>query len=278
MILHTVRDPVGAAFVGASLYPVANKKSHVTLEQVLTTLRTCFARHGLPEEIQTDGEGVLNSQPGDPFPSRFTLWLAGLGIRHVHARPGIPTDDAEVERSHRTLYDYALAGHLDQPLAHLRLSLEQACYELNHEYPSRAHGCYGSPPVQAHPELLHPPRPFEAQHELAHFNLERVDSFLAGQSLERKVGKTGQISIGVHHSRYCVGRTWAGQVVQVYFDPMDRCFVASYQGETVARWKANGLEIEDILGFSETTPGTIPQQLRLPFQTNEVPHLELSEV
>jgi len=63
-----------------------------------------FARWGtLPDEVQTDGEAVLIGRPQDTFPSPFTLWLRGLGITHLRIRPGKPTDNAEVERCHRTV-------------------------------------------------------------------------------------------------------------------------------------------------------------------------------
>ena len=108
--LHTVRDPVGEACIGASVFlagKVGRKAKKVTLEQVQSVLRTCFARWGtLPDEVQTDGESVLIGQPQDSFPSIFTLWLKGLGIEHLVIRSGRPTDNAEVERCHRTLHDY----------------------------------------------------------------------------------------------------------------------------------------------------------------------------
>jgi transposase InsO family protein len=263
--LHTVRDPVGAAFVGAGLYPAGGKRAAVRREHVQEVLRTSFAHFGLPEEVQTDWEAALHSQPGDTFPGWFTLWLVGLGIDHVHARPGVPTDDAEVERGHRTLYEYALADHLNWPLERLGPHLQQACHELNAEYPSRAHGCQACPPLQAHPELLHPPRPFDLHQELARFDLQRVDAFLASLTFERKVGKFGQISIGKHHTCYSLGRAWAGRIVQVRFDPSDRCFVASANDQPIRRWKAKHLEIEDMVGFSSLTPCLLPQQLPLPF-------------
>lgn len=263
--LHTVRDPVGAAFITALLYPAAGKRTKVSFEQVRTTLRQAFSTFGLPEEVQTDGEPVLNPQAGDTFPSLFTLWLAGLGIRHLRGRPGVPTDDAEVERAHRTLYDYVLIDHLDALVDPLQEHLHHACLELNHEYPSRAHGCYGRPPMQAHPELLHPPRPFDPHYELARFDLSKVDAYLSSLSFERKVGKTGQISLGKRLGTYSVGRSYARQKVIVRFDPSDRCFVAFHQDREIRRWKAKQLEVEHILGFALLSPGLCPQQLALPF-------------
>lgn len=278
MHLYTVRDPVGAAFVGAEVYKVATKRSKVSRQSVQEVLRTSFAHFGLPEEVQTDWEPVLHSQPGDNYPSLFSLWLVGLGIKHVHSRPGVPTDDAEVERGHRTLYEYAIADHLDWPFEQLRPHLHQACNELNYEYPSRAHGCQACPPMVAHPELLQPPRPFDPQQELAHFDLNRVDAFLATFTFERKVGKYGQVSLGKQHTRYSLGRAWAGQIVQIRFDPADRCLVASSNGKEISRWKIRNLVTEDIVGFSSNTPCPLPQQLPLPFNSLEASGYEFSRV
>ena len=68
-------------------------------------------------------------------------------------------------------------------------------------------------PIQAHPELLQPGRPFQPEHELALFDLNKVDTFLASFTWQRKVGKTGQITIGGPHKRYSVGRGWVTGVM-----------------------------------------------------------------
>lgn len=276
--LYTARDPVGAAFVSVCLYPAAGKKSRVTHERVQDFLRAGFAQYGLPKEVQSDWEPVLRPASGDNFPSQFTLWLTGLGIVHVDARPGVPTDDAEVERGHRTVYDYAIADYLDQPLDWHQLHLPLAIQELNSEYPSRSHGCRACPPLLAHPELLQPPRLFKPQEELACFDLVRVDTYLASFTFKRKVGKTGQINLGWNDTRYTVSRHWAGQTVQIHFDPTDRCFVASAENGEIRRWKALHLEVEDIVGFSDATSCPCPQQLLLPLCFQEASAIELSRV
>jgi len=174
--LHTARDPVGEACLGAFVFPtgkVGQKGKKVTVEQVRSVLRTCFARWGtLPDEIQTDGEPALVGKAQDTYPSPFTLWLKGLGIDHLVIRSGRPTDNAEVERCHRTLNDYAIVGNEDADVEQLQRMLDQAVYELNYELPSRAEGCGGLTPVVAHPELLRPRRPFRPEHELALFDLK----------------------------------------------------------------------------------------------------------
>lgn len=57
----------------------------------------------LPDAIQTDNEVCLSGQPSDRAGSRLTLWLVGLGVAHRCIRPNTPTDQAQVEQTHRTL-------------------------------------------------------------------------------------------------------------------------------------------------------------------------------
>ena len=269
--LHTVRDPVGEACLSAVVFPAQKVKQgveRVSLEQVRTVLRRCFAQwHTLPDEIQTDGEAVLVASGADAFPSTFTLWLAGLGISHQVIRSGRPTDNAEVERCHRTVNDYAIIGNQDKALEALQTILDQAVTELLAELPSRAKGCQGRPPLVAHPELLQPRHPFQPDQELAQFDLRRVDTFLANQQWSRKVGKTGQICIGGHHHYYSVGRAYAQQEVLIRFDPTDRHFVFYHPDQPddeIGRRPARNLEVDDLTGLSSWPEGLLPQQLPLP--------------
>jgi transposase InsO family protein len=274
--LYTVRDPVGAVCPGAFVFPtgqVGQKGSKVTLERTRSALRTCFARWGtLPDEIQTDGEPALVGKAQDSFPSVFTLWLKGLGIEHLVIRPGRPTDNAQVERCHRTLNDYAIVGHTDADVEELQDILDQAVYELTYELPSRAKGCGGRAPIVAHPELLQPRRPFQPEHELAHFDLRRVDTYLATFTWERKVGKTGQITLGGRHQSYTVGRLYAGQQVMVRFDPTDRHFFfydPDNPDEEIGRRPARDLDVADLTGLATWPEGLGPQQLPLPLVFSE---------
>ncbi len=254
--LSTTRDPVAAAFVDLDLFETATPQTRVQEENVRTNLRNSFERRGLPDEIQTDGEPVLNSTAHDGFPSDFEFWLAGLGIHHSRIRPGVPTDNAEVERGHRTVMDYVLVGQEDLSVEQLRSRLAQARVELNEEFPSRAHGCGGRPPVQAHPEWLQPKRRYTRATESELFDMNRVFAFLAGMHWERKVGKTGQITLGGAHQRYTVGRAYQGQVMLLHFDPADRCFVASLpkdkqhaEDREVIRWPAKLPTAEEIMNL-----------------------------
>jgi transposase InsO family protein len=269
--LHTVRDPFGEVCIAAVLYQtekVTVRTGRVPMEQVRSTLRTAFAHwQTVPEAVQTDGESCLSPSREDSFPSTFTLWLKGLDIEHRLIRPGKPTDNAEVERCHRTISDYAIVGNEDNPLPSLQALLDQAVFELAYELPSRAEGCAGKAPIQAHPELLQPRRAFCAQEELAHFDLQRVDAYLATLTWQRKVSQTGQICIGGSHHYYTVGRPHAGAQVLVRFDPADHHFVF-YQLELpekeIGRRPARHLEVEVLTGYATFPQGLLPQQLPLP--------------
>lgn len=266
--LHTVRDPVGEVCLAACIFAagrVGRPPQAVTAQQACAVLRLAFARwHTLVDEVQTDSEGTLVAHSADAFPSRFTLWLAGLGIAHLVIRRGRPTDNAEVERCHRTITDYAVVGNERADVARLQQLLDQAVDELAFELGSRAEGCRGLPPVQAHPELLQPRRPFEPAHEQMAFDLQRVDAYLANRTWERKVGKNGQIDIG--GNRYSVGRAYARQQVLVQFDPTDRHFVfydADDPEKEIRRRPALGLEVADLTGLHDWPEGPGPQQLPL---------------
>ena len=266
--LTTIRDPVGEVCIAAQLTPaglVGHAPSRVTLRQLQAALRLGFAQwHTLPAEVQTDHEAVCVGQARQAFPGLFTLWLIGLGIRPVLIRPGTPTDNAEVERCHQTLYNYALAGPAADTLPHLQQALHGAVQELAYELPSQADGCHGRPPVAAHPELLCPPRPFAAEQELASFDLGRVDTYLASFLWQRTVSATGEVSLGDKY--YTVRPTYAHRQVLVCFDPTPRHFVffeATPPYAEIRSRPARGLGVAELTGITTFTGDAVPQQLPL---------------
>jgi hypothetical protein len=269
--LHTVCDPVGEACIGAFVFPAGqagHKPQRPSFEQARSVLRACFAHwHTLPDQVQTDGEPTLIGKPQDAFPSTFTPWLTGLGITHLVIRPGRPTDNAEVERWHRTINDYAIVGHEHADAAQMQHILDQAVHDLNYELPSHAADCHGLAPLVAHPDLLQPRRPFRPEHEWALFNLQRVDAYLATFTWTRKVGTKGRITIGGRDRRYNVGRRYAGRHVLVRFDPSDRHFVffdVDHPETEIARRPARYLDVTDLTDLAIWPTGLGVQQLPLP--------------
>jgi hypothetical protein len=267
--MHTVTDPFSGAHIGAYLYGSGPNTSRVPLSDVQATLRDCFTEWGtLPEEVQTDGEPVLAATPIE-LPTEFTLWLAGLGINHRRISAGRPTENGSVERGHRTLDEYGLQGQLHLARAELQAYLHQCRADLNACYPSRAKGCGGQPPLKAHPELLQPLHAYQPEYEELLFDLKRVDAFMATFRWERKVGQTGQITLGGEDEKYSVGRDWARQFVHIRFDPARRDFVADFpdkrgQLQEIKRWPARNLDAHHLLWPGEPTPAHYPQQLALP--------------
>jgi hypothetical protein len=89
--LHTVRDPFGAACIGAVAHDAGKtgrRPRQITMEQARYTLRRCFAFwNTLPERLQTDNQtGLTPVRQSNDFPTVFTLWLVGLGVEHVFIR------------------------------------------------------------------------------------------------------------------------------------------------------------------------------------------------
>ena len=174
--------------------------------------------------------------------------------------------DAEVERWHRTLNEYVIVGNEHLSPNELEQALVQGLDELLYERPSWAKDCAAQPPAVAYPELFAPPQPFRAEHELAHFVLQRVDDYLASMSWRRRASAHGQVVIG-QQRRYSIGRQHGNKKVLVRFDPSDRHFVffdKAEPNEELARRPARGLEVSDLTGIDEWPFGRGLQQLPLP--------------
>lgn len=229
LTLHTIMDQYSGACIEAQLVPkeVKVKRSgRVTWREAQNTLRGGFSAWGtLPQSVQTDNETTLVGRSGMDFPTDFTLWLIGLGVSHSMIRPGVSTDNAEVERGHRTVTDYAIIGQEKQPVSDLQLIIKSAVRELAFSLPSRAKACNGRPPVAAYPNLLAAPRPYQLEKELAFFDMQHVDRYLAKFQWQRKVNKNGVLQLGGSTKRYSLGRQYAYQQVHIRFDIDDRHLV-----------------------------------------------------
>ena len=114
LMLFTVVDQYSGGFIEAQVLPkeiVVSRQEPVRWREAQAVLRCAFALWGtMPTQLQTDNEAALVGRSGIDFPSDFTMWLVGLGIDHIAIRPGKSTDNAEVERGHRTIHDYAIVG------------------------------------------------------------------------------------------------------------------------------------------------------------------------
>jgi transposase-like protein len=265
------RDPAGGLMILSQVWvtPLAGGGGcrKLTLDEVQTSLRLAFSRWGRPLEIQTDREGVYVGAVGVDFPTRFTLWLAGLGITHVLSRHRRPTDQPHTERQHRTAGDMVWKDDPGATPAELQARLE-ACHRRYHtQLPVRAADCQGQPPLVCRPWASHSGRTFDPAVEADLFDLRRVGTFLAQSVWRRKVSRQGTISLG--HQVYGVGRAYVGQVLTIRFHPETWRFQFSASEATlVATLPAQGLSWADLLGpaVAASQAPTQPYQFSLPLK------------
>ncbi len=263
-----VREPFACCFLGAFAHAVQTEKGwrKLNLREIQGDLRQVFSIFGLPHAIQTDRESVYGAPPEEQFPTLFTLWLVGLGIEHQFKRQNQVTDQAHVERGHRTLFDWI---EMPQPLADLAMlqaALDTARFVHNTVLPSHAGDCEGHAPMTVHPEVNVPLRPYAPEAELALFDLPRVDHFLARYTWPHQVSKMGQVTVGPH--LYYVGIAYAGKTVNVRFDPHDRCLVFHdvEDDHRIRRQPIKDLTVATITGIETPLPATgQPIQLSFPW-------------
>ena len=221
-----VRDPFAAAIIASQAFIVTTAKHwrKLTLREVQAVLRQAFAEwQTLPQVVQTDNEPGLGGSPKDVFPTLLTLWLAGLGIKHQLIRPACPTDQAQVERTHRTMNGFAVHDLSQTDCLALQAALDKEKQIHNERFPSRASDCQGRPPLIVHPQLLLQPRPYLPDREYDLFNLQYVADHLATYQLERKVSVSGQVSLGGIY--YYLGSKHIGLTVHAQFDAVTHLWV-----------------------------------------------------
>ncbi len=246
-----VCDPVSGAIIASMAFDVTKPSYWRKLEcaEVQRVLRDAFMRwKGLPDGVQTDNAHRLAGAPTDPFPSRLSLWLVGLGIKHRLIRPGRPTDQSHIERCHRTLDGFAFCDETLQDLDHLQQALDRESSTYNEAFPSSAMGCGGQPPLLAHPELQRPRRPYDRDVEWGLFDMQRIYDHLATIPFQRKVSTNGQVKLG--QQNYSVGRRRAGQTLQVRFDPgLAQWVMRTDAGQEIARHVPKKLTAQIITGL-----------------------------
>jgi len=267
-----IRDPVGAAMIASQAFSVKTerhwRKLHWTeVRQVIRD--ACTEWQTLPDAVQTDNELGLAGGPNDPFPGLLTLWLRGLGVKHRFIRPGCPTDQPHIERNHQTLDGWTFNEDDRADVARFQQALDRERKVHNHWFPSQASDCARRPPLTAHPELLHPRRPYQPELELALFDMQRVYDFLATFIFERKVSASAQVSLG--RQMYSLGKKLVRErkldTVLARFDPVDQQWVfLTKTEEELVRRPLKGIDVQTLTGLTpHPIQVALPIQLSLPF-------------
>lgn len=263
-----VRDVAAALMIASRAIVTTTAKGwrKLSLVEIQETLRAAFSEWGLPLQIQTDHEVVYTGAPTADFPSLFTLWLVGLGIVHIPSRHRRPTDQAQIERNHRTLAEMTWADTDFADAEQLQAAADERRARYNYELPVVAADCAGQPPMVAHPNAGHSGRPFQHEMEWMLFEMARVDGYLATQIWTRQVSESGNVSLG--HHLYAIGRECAHQTVSVRFGESNRSFCFQHaDGTVLAEHQAVGLDKADLIGFTPCEAAVpIGWQLPLPLE------------
>jgi hypothetical protein len=244
-----LRAPQWGVTVGCYPHPAGRQRWHWNLSQneVRQACRQTFARWGLPDELQTDHDPLWVAHGDYPFPSYFTLWLVGLGIRHTLIQR--VTQNGSVERYHRTFDKQMLSGC---PATDWPAFLTYVAHELrrlNERLPSRANACGGQVPLQAHPEARQPRRPYRPAREAQLFHVQRVYAYLAQGRWVRQASTHGQFSFA--DFVWNAGRAYENQPVVVTFTLPTREFViSSMEGLEIKRMPSDWLTEAAIRGLS----------------------------
>ena len=270
-----VRDAVGAAQIASQAFETQTARHWRKLDwtEIRQVLRNGFTEwETMPDAVLTDNELCLAGAPTDPFPSKLTLWLRGLGIVHHFIRPHCPTVQPHIERSHRTFDGFTFDDESRSSLHHLQQALDRERHLYNSCFPSRASDCNGLPPLSAHPELLHPRRPYQPDLEDILFDLQRIFDFLSTFSFVRHVSTCGVVSLG--RILYSLGRPHAHTLVQVHCDPLQHEWVFALLNQhdhlvtdpDFARRPVKGLDFQALSGLAPSpVVSHQPLQLPLPF-------------
>jgi transposase InsO family protein len=194
--LLDIKDDFSAVYVSCFPSLMESMQGHPNTESYQMALRYGFHTFGLPEQVQCDHASVFHDNHSkSPFPTRFHLWLVGLGIKLLYSRVHQPTDQAKVERAHQTLYNQTVKSRDPyRDWEHFFAKCQARLHVLNNEFPSQSTN--GLPPLRCYPEALHSGREYSAQEEANLLDMDRVWQYLANCKWYRKVASNKTVSLG----------------------------------------------------------------------------------
>jgi len=209
-------DTVTGIKIGVFLFPAhqGSRLCKVSLEQYRQALRWSFERWGLPDRIRTDRERILVPEGEYPYPSVFTLWLAGLGIEHELIRRVI--ENGCVERAHRTRFE-RLDGYGPCSLEEWQEVTHYETWRMNAVFPSRGRHCHRKPPLLVYPHAAQPRRYYRMADEQSLFEVERVNTYLSQGKWLRHTSSKGQFSF--HAQKHNLGVRFRSQWIQLTYSP-----------------------------------------------------------
>lgn len=212
--------------------------------RVQDTLRQVFTRWGLPKGFRVDN-GTPWGSKGD-WPTDLALWLIGLGVAMTWNPARSPQDNGVVERSQGTGKRWTDPDTCQDP-DELQRRIDDMDRIQREVYPS----IQRQSRWQAFPGLRQRDRPYSKSWEKRHWDLELVLAHMAEYSTVRHVDSKGQVS--VYSRKHYVGKTYQGQDIYVYLDPVDREWVfATPAGVQLRRKVADEITRERIIKLQVT--------------------------
>jgi hypothetical protein len=222
----------------------------VPVTDVQQALRCQFQRWGRPLALRIDN-GVPWGNWND-LPTPFALWLVGLGLRMYWNDPACPEQNPKIERSQGTGKRWA-EPHLCQNTAELQANLDDSDRIQREEYPTPS----GHSRLELFPSLCYSGRTYSQEWETATWSLSAVEDHLSEYVAVRKVTAGGHVTV-YDHGRY-VGKQYAGQQVQVQYDPQSHeWLISDRQGCQLRRHPAPEITRETIVKLTFRKPRKKP--------------------
>jgi transposase len=243
-------------------------------EDYLLIFRQAFTEWGLPERIASDHHRIFyDGKSKSPFPTRLHFWLIALGVSLTFGRFHCPTDQSIAERSHQLWEKQVLQGQVFRDWDDLFQALQKRRLFLNTQLPCASLG--EKPPLVAHPEALTNSRLYRPEWEVELLDVSRIHAYLAQGHWFRLVSSVGTFSLG--GQVYYLKQTWAGQQVEITFDPDDLQFVVySDDGQQIRRFFPKGITTDDLMGEMSPLTNLPAFQLALPFSWQDWRRARLS--
>jgi hypothetical protein len=256
-----IKDVFNHFHIGGFPVLVKTKNHPPTTSDYQCALRLAFARFGMPERIQSDNGSIFHeTSTMSPFPTTFHLWLTGLGIRFSFARSRTPTDQAAVERSHRTLFNQVRCTTAFKNWQHLYEWVQQRIEQLNGALICKTINCS---PLSAFPQAIHSQRYYAPQNELKLLDLDRIYAFLAKCEWFRKVAPNHNLSLG--GQLYSIKEAQTKQQLRITFDENTRKLSFYKDRELIAQKDITGITKEKMAGQDHVNFRMPGAQLELPF-------------
>jgi transposase InsO family protein len=261
-----IKDVFSHIYVGTFPVLVATKDHSPTTSDYQCALRLAFALFGMPEHIQSDNGSIFHeNRSTSSFPTRFHLWLVAMGITFSFARLYQPTDQAAVERSHRTMFNQIARKESFKNWQHFFEFVQQRRNALNLIIPCQT---LNKPPLVAFPQAIHSSRYYLPQKEFELLDLERVYTFLNRCEWFRMVAPNHNISLG--GELYAVKEAMPKQQLRVTFDCETKNLMFHNDKELIAQKSIKAISKEIVAGQNHTIFNMPFVQLALPFDWDTI--------